>query len=482
MFVIDFWEIIKYFDKEDENFNNICRHGLSTNTNKESLLAVCVHNIVDKTLHYCAFPLIKEEKWFIKAKTKYDIPQYIEGIPDGFAIFCTTWEAGKVRKYQEQLEKKKSKKKNKKHREVEDMDVINKKLNKKAMNNNNSIDDSKNSNEESDNEDLNEPVPKKENKFCHICNSKIKKYLEHIKSMEHIENLKKHKNNFNRFKITFENIVQFWDNKKKEQLNNAIIKEKLEKVNDINKNIKNENSIDEKMSLENNTISVVIMNNNSTNNIENDNIITNSGLSGKDNLNNIDNLNKNITNKNNTTNNNPINPNIKVEDIKENISNNIKLEEKLENNICSNINLNSFNLTYSTDNKTNNNSIFNINNIFSMNSNNNLYLNNSNNNNAIIKKIKENFNVSIRNKNKSIKEEKDIIKPLKKFATSSMQLFSTLSNHQFLKSKKRKRDEPEKTFEMFVVTTPKRIKYDRFPLLSRDNPKKLINNSILFFK
>ena len=101
--------VIKHFDKEEESFNNICRHGLNSNTNKESLLAVCLPNSMSKKLHYFSFPLIKEEKWIIGAKTKYDIPQYIEGIPDGFAIFCTTSEAGKVRKYQEQVEKKKSK-------------------------------------------------------------------------------------------------------------------------------------------------------------------------------------------------------------------------------------------------------------------------------------------------------------------------------------------------------------------------------------
>ena len=50
------------------------------------------------------------------------------------------------------------------------------------------------------------------------------------------------------------------------------------------------------------------------------------------------------------------------------------------------------------------------------------------------------------------------------------------------KPKKRKRNEPEKTFEIFVVSAPKKIKYDHFPLLSGDNPKKLINKSILFFK
>ena len=68
---LDFWKIIKYFDKEEENFTNICRHGLNSSTNKESLLAYCLPNAIGKKLHYYSFPLIKEEKWMIGAKTKY---------------------------------------------------------------------------------------------------------------------------------------------------------------------------------------------------------------------------------------------------------------------------------------------------------------------------------------------------------------------------------------------------------------------------
>ncbi len=83
---------------------------------------------------------------------------------------------------------------------------------------------------------------------------------------------------------------------------------------------------------------------------------------------------------------------------------------------------------------------------------------------------------------KKNKEEQDMIKPHKKFTTNSIPLFSTLSSYQVFKPKKRKRDEPEKTMEIFVVSTPKKIKYDHFPFLSRDNSKKLINRSILFFK
>ena len=259
----------------------------------------------------------------------------------------------------------------------------------------------------------------------------------------------------------------------------------IEKENNIKKNIEEEknNNSNNKISKESkdNEINNKNENNNTTNTIS----INNSSLVKKENI---------ISDNGNTNNklkNMKINNNINIinDIIKENIyiSNNLKLEENQENNISSNINLHSFNLTCSTDNKTNVNSILNINNILTMNSNNNHYLNptnknninNINKNNSIINKIKENLNLK-----QEIKSEKDNFKTQKIFVTNSIPLFSNLSKYQLIGTKKRKRDEqPEKTMDIFVVSsTPKKIKYDRFPLLSRDNPKKLINNSILFFK
>ena len=506
--ILDFWTIIKHFDKEEESFNNICRHGLNVNTNRESLLAVCLPNSMAKKLHFFSFPLIKEEKWIIGAKTKYDIPQFIEGIPDGFAIFCTTWEAGKVRKYQEQLAKKNKNKKNEKTKEskdVEDMDVMNKRLAEKAMNKNSSTEDNKNSNEESENDELEEPLPRGMNKYCHICNFNYENYLSHIKRFEHFENMKRYKNNINRFKNTFENIINFWENKKIENLNiNKIINSEKESINNKdntndkkneNKNNNNNNNIienDKTFLSKSEEISIkekiIEENNNNSIDMNNKNIIENNET---ENINNISNtLKQDISNNIIKKENNNIsinNSNMINETIKENISNNIKLEENPENNISSNINIHSFNLTCSTDNKTNINSIYNNNNILSMNSSNNHYLNIQNKkninkgNNNIISKIRENLNIPKKNINPE-KKDKDFIKPQKMFITNSIPLFSTLSNYQLINSKKRKREEPEKTMEIFVVSTPKRIKYDRFPLLSRDNPKKLINNSILFFK
>ena len=130
------------------------------------------------------------------------------------------WEAGKVRKYQEQLEKNDNKKENENNKEskdVEDMDVMNKRLADKAMNKNNNNEDIKNYNEDNECDELTEPIPRAIHKFCHICTMKYDNYLDHIKSFEHFENLKRHRNFFNRVKKTFENINIFWTNKKEKK-------------------------------------------------------------------------------------------------------------------------------------------------------------------------------------------------------------------------------------------------------------------------
>ena len=115
-------------------------------------------------MHYYLFPEINEERWKVGAKTKYDIPQYINGIPDGFSFFCTTWEAGKIKKYQELCEKLENKIEN----------VINNKE-----------------------EFETEPKPRTEHKYCHICNNKYEDYMTHINSSEHHDNLIKQKKIFN---------------------------------------------------------------------------------------------------------------------------------------------------------------------------------------------------------------------------------------------------------------------------------------------
>ena len=141
-----------------------------------------------------------------------------------------------MRKYQEQIEKKNKNNKNelehkkltKKeineeiNRDVEDMDVVNKRLIAGAMkmeenviNNKNEakekIDDEENNKDFLLSDELEEPIPRNDHKYCHICKTKFEKYVKHIKCYSHFENLQRHQNFFNRFKKSFERIINFWD-------------------------------------------------------------------------------------------------------------------------------------------------------------------------------------------------------------------------------------------------------------------------------
>ena len=62
-----------------------------------------------KKVHYYDFPIIKEVKWRNGAKTKYEIPQYINDIPEDFSVFSIIKEAGIIKNYQNKLKKKKIK-------------------------------------------------------------------------------------------------------------------------------------------------------------------------------------------------------------------------------------------------------------------------------------------------------------------------------------------------------------------------------------
>ena len=78
-------------------FKKLQKAGLSSKSNMESLIA-----LIDKTknLAYYSFPLIKKEVFRNSALTKYDIPQYIKGMPDGYSIICTIEEATKIRNHE----------------------------------------------------------------------------------------------------------------------------------------------------------------------------------------------------------------------------------------------------------------------------------------------------------------------------------------------------------------------------------------------
>ena len=540
---IDFWNIIKHFDKEEENFNKICKHGLSSNVNKESLLAVYISKGVNKKVNYYSFPIIKKERWLKGAKTKYDIPQYIEGIPEGFAIFCTTKEAGKVRKYQEQIEKRnKSKNKNEAdnkkndgkdinediNKEVEDMDVVNKRMIAGAMkmdeneinkkNENNNDKDKKKDKDDEDNkelklyDELQEPVPRNDHKYCHICKTKFEEYLKHIKSYSHFDNLQRHQSFFNRFKKSFERIVNFWDIKngrtpKNKNINETNIKKILSPIKPDEISTK-DTSFQDNKNIINNIINLLNNNNLNTNNNEN----INNNVKNDNNINNnCDIANKNNNNYNNNTK-KIINNNISNIDLNKNskniqnnsiiMTNNSKPEDKSNNNIffpTSNQTIlnkkktndnHIFNLTYNNNNITNNNINNGIN--ININYNNNIF-NNENNNSSIktvnyisiSQKDEENviIKVPIQNKIKTYTEDKIINnQPKKKFVTKCYPKFSTLQTYQLPKPKKRKKNELYRGGDIFVISIPKKIDFDYFPVLSIDNSKKLINKNIIFFQ
>ena len=58
----------------------------------------------------------------------------------------------------------------------------------------------------------------------------------------------------------------------------------------------------------------------------------------------------------------------------------------------------------------------------------------------------------------------------------------TLQTYELTRPKKRKKNELYKGGDIFVISTPKKIEYDYFPILSIDNPKKLLNKNIVYFQ
>ena len=410
---------------------------------------------MNKKVNYYSFPIIKKEKWLKGAKTKYDIPQYIEGIPEGFAIFCTTKEAGKVRKYQERIERKnkmkeakeaaKIKNNNDINREVEDMDVINKRIIVGAINNIDNKEENKNENMEVEKEDedeenddsiideLQEPLPRADHKYCYICKTKFEKYVKHIRSHIHFENLYKHKSLFGTIRKSFEKIINFWE-----------INEKTKKLKkrEINKNIL---------------------------------------LSSKK----LEDITKKVGNYQNKK----FNVMNSYYQEKNKINDTYKRNYKINNNI-SNIDLNK---SYKFKNEKylpNKNSAFNRI-IINKNGNNehiiNLTINKNNNEKKFFKancinitKIDEERAIKTFNDNQIHICKEERIQP--KFVTKCYPKFETMQTHSLSKPKKRKKNDIVKNGgDIFVISTPKKIDFDYFPLLNVDSQKTLINKSILFF-
>ena len=188
------------FDIEEATFNFLTKHGMNSKINKESLLAVYLTNNNYQKIHYYEFPLIKELKWRNGAKTQYEIPQYINDVPEDFPVFCTIKEAGMIKNYQNKMKKKEEK--NKKNK-IE--------LKSKEKNNNN--------NSKNNNNILDEPIPNEMHKYCHLCKKHFDNYLRHINTKIHKDNINKNSDKFKNIKNIFKRINIYWDDKKKDNKN-----------------------------------------------------------------------------------------------------------------------------------------------------------------------------------------------------------------------------------------------------------------------
>lgn len=105
----------------------MAKKGINSKVNKESLIALYLSDNIYQQIHFYEFPLIKNMKYKSGAKTKYDIPQYFEDMPDDFPIFCTIKEANTIKRIQNKITEEGKSKKNKSDK---DKDKENKKRRK----------------------------------------------------------------------------------------------------------------------------------------------------------------------------------------------------------------------------------------------------------------------------------------------------------------------------------------------------------------
>ena len=174
--------------------------GLKSNVNLHSSIIYQTNSFDSKKFKCYEFPKIEESIYLNKSISQYEIPQYIQEIPEGFSIFCTLWEAGKVKQYM-QLSKE----------EQDKLGV------------------GENEEKNKDDEELLEPIPK--TNFCHLCRRKFDDYLIHIETMVHKNNITKNPMMINDAQNTFKRINNFWKNNKNN--NNNL---NFEEINDKNEN------------------------------------------------------------------------------------------------------------------------------------------------------------------------------------------------------------------------------------------------------
>jgi hypothetical protein len=195
----------------------LAKKGINSKVNKESLIALYLSDNIYQQIHFYEFPLIKNMKYKSGAKTKYDIPQYFEDMPDDFPIFCTIKEANTIKRIQNKITEEGKSKKNKSDK---DKDKENKK--KKEVRNSN--------NKEINIQD--EPLPNESHKFCHLCKKRFDNYILHINSKKHNENRNKQKDAFKNINNIFKRINNFWNNNEDKKFEN---KNSISNISDLKK-------------------------------------------------------------------------------------------------------------------------------------------------------------------------------------------------------------------------------------------------------
>ena len=192
-----FWKIVRKFDESDEMINYFKKRGLKDNVNLPSSIVYQLPNYNLKLFNCYEFPKIEETALIKKSITEYEIPQYIPDMPQGFSLFCTLWEASRVRQYLLLSEEEKNKLFGTQQKEEN---------NEKENEINNNV--------------LEEPIPKTD--FCHLCMRKFDNYLVHIETLTHKNNISKNPLLVNRAKNTFNRINKFWEEKEsnKENIDN----------------------------------------------------------------------------------------------------------------------------------------------------------------------------------------------------------------------------------------------------------------------
>jgi hypothetical protein len=197
---------VQKFEEKDEMISHFIKLGLKSDINSYSSIIYQFPSMDSKKFKYYEFPIIEEAFFLEKSITKYEIPQYIEDIPEGFSLFCTLWEASKVKQYMLLSQ------------EEQDKLGVKESFDKKEKENN-----------------LEEPIPK--NNFCYICQNNFENYLVHIESKEHINNLyEQNPYLIKTIKNSFKRINKFWSN------DNTVTNDEISS----NESIEEEESIEEK--------------------------------------------------------------------------------------------------------------------------------------------------------------------------------------------------------------------------------------------